>query len=132
MTSPASACEEVDHTSKITTTLQKHSPGMQTLLNLHHVLMIAAQNDSDGAVTRSTPKGPGVCTEVKELSIFVCVSTCFVNNGHENVTWDGFPTYILQWPMKQCYVVWHLVKMHRTADGTSSTGSKRLTKCTIQ
>ena len=28
MTSPASACE------------QKHSPGMQTLLNVHHVLMI--------------------------------------------------------------------------------------------
>ena len=53
MTSPASACEEVDHTSKITTTLQKHSPGMQTLLNVHHVLMIAGQNDTDGAGTRS-------------------------------------------------------------------------------
>ena len=51
MTSPASACEEVDHTNKITTTLQKHSPGMKTLLNLHHVLMIAAQNDTDGAET---------------------------------------------------------------------------------
>ena len=58
MTSPASAFEKVDHTSKITTTLQKHSPGMQTLLNLHHVLMIAAQNDTDGAETWSTPTNP--------------------------------------------------------------------------
>ena len=75
MTSPASACEEVDHTIKIITALQKRSLGMQTLLNVHHVLMIATQNNSDGAVTRSTPKGPGVCTEAKELSIFVCITT---------------------------------------------------------
>ena len=46
MISPASASQEVGHSSKITTTLPKHSVCMLTLLNVHHMLMgctVAAQ-----------------------------------------------------------------------------------------
>ena len=46
MISPAAASQEVGHSSKITTTLRKHSVYMLTLLNVHHMLMgctVAAQ-----------------------------------------------------------------------------------------
>ena len=49
MTLPASAYEEVGSRGKITVTLQDHSLGVQTLLSMHHkmLMMRSSSKDSD-------------------------------------------------------------------------------------